>query len=510
MSSPDADKIKEEEFLPPRQRLLVAIAIGPAGCLQGMDTFATAVAMPRMMGSLSATIMEISWVLTAYLVASAMFTPLYAWLSRKMGIKRMFQIVIVGFLACSLLVSQSDSVAELVAYRFLQGAFGAGINPLSIQVVLAAFPTSHHGPAFGWLKTGRNSAVVLGPLIGGILTEWFDWRVVYLMNVPFGILAFVLIQNLLPPDKKITPKRFDFFGFFALSIAIAFIQLMLNRGAKMDWFDSQTIVMYTLIGLAAFYVFLIHATTSLHPYLNLRVFKNREFTIAVLFGFFANFLLYGYAGLLPPILQNQLGYPVVEAGVILMNRGIGSILASLAAGAMMIRFHPRVPIAICMIILALSTGTLATLTPNTDTIPLSIAIFLQGFGLGGMGTAIMTAAFQTLPASLRADGASIMTATRRIASSVGISVLVAILVRRTQTARSTLSENVSEHNELFRHFPLPEKWTMDTVEGMLTLEKVIDKQSEFMGYLYDFQLMTIITICFMPMLFFMRSKPSTA
>jgi MFS transporter, DHA2 family, multidrug resistance protein len=488
---------------------LVAIAIGPAGCLQGMDTFATAVAMPRMMGSLSATIMEISWVLTAYLVASAMFTPLYAWLSRKVGIKRMFLIVIVGFIACSIMVSQADSIFELVVFRFVQGSFGAGINPLSIQVVLAAFPTSHHGPAFGWLKTGRNSAIVLGPLIGGILTEVFDWRVVYLMNVPFGILAFVLIQRLMPSDRPQDPKRFDFFGFFALSIAIAFIQLMLNRGAKMDWFDSQAIITYTLIGLAAFYVFLIHSATALHPYLNLRVFKNRDFTIAVIFGFFANFLLYGYAGLLPPILQQQLGYPVIEAGMILTNRGVGSILASLMAGALMLRFHPRLIIAISMLFVALSTGLLSTLTPTTDTLPLSIAIFLQGFGLGAMSTAIMTAAFQTLPASLRADGASIMTATRRIASSVGISVLVATLVRSTQTARSALSENVSEHNEIFRHFPLPDKWTMDTVQGVVAFERVINKQAEFMAYLYDFELMTIITICAMPLLLLMRTAKKT-
>lgn len=506
MSATSRDVSHEEHFLPPRQRLLVAIAIGPAGCLQGMDTFATAVAMPRMMGALSATIMEISWVLTAYLVASAMFTPLYAWLSRVIGIKRMFLIVITGFIACSILVSQASTVFELVAYRFIQGAFGAGINPLSIQVVLAAFPTSHHGPAFGWLKTGRNSAVVLGPLIGGILTELFDWRVVYLMNVPFGILAFILIQNLLPPDKQAARKRFDFFGFLALSVAIAFIQLVLNRGAKMDWFASSSIVTYSLIGLAALYVFLVHAITALHPYLNLRVFKNREFTIAVLFGFFSNFLLYGYAGLLPPILQNQLGYPVIEAGVILMARGVGSIFASLAAGTVMMKYHPKVPIAVGMVITAVSTGTLSTLTPTTDTLPLYIAIFLQGFGIGGMATAIMTAAFMTLPASLRADGASIMTAVRRLASSVGISVLVAILVRKTQSARSHLSENVSEHNELFRHFPLPEKWTMDTVEGMVALEKVIDKQAEFIAYLYDFHLMTVITICFMPMLLLMRSK----
>jgi DHA2 family multidrug resistance protein len=500
----------EDATLPPRQRLLVALAILPAGAMQGMDTFATGVAMPRMMGSLSATITEISWVLTAYLVASAMFVPLYAWLSRKVGCKRLFNIVVLGFIAASVMVSQSSNVTQLVVFRFVQGMFGAGLNPLSIQVVLRTFPTSHHGPAFGWLSTGRHSAVVGGPIVGGLLTELFDWRVVYLMNVPLGLLAFFLITVILPKDTPEEPKRFDFFGFLALSTAIAFIQLVLNRGEKLDWFDSQTIVGYTLIGAAAFYVFMLHATTTRNPYLNPRVFRNREFCIGVTFTFFTHFMIYGYAGLLPPILQNQLGMPVIEAGFVLMNRGLGTMFASLAAGALLLRFSARPIIGVGMAVVAISTGTLSTLTPTTSTLPIAFAILMQGIGLGMMSTAVMTAAFSTIEQSVRPDAASILITVRRVASSVGVSVMIATLVNHTQSARAALTENVSHYNERLHHFAMPEKWDLDSIEGMMSLDKVIERQAEFIAYLYDFQLMTVITLCSMPLLIFIRVKKKTA
>jgi DHA2 family multidrug resistance protein len=485
---------------------MVALAILPAGAMQGMDTFATGVAMPRMMGSLSATITEISWVLTAYLVASAMFTPLYSWLSQKFGCKRLFTVVVMGFVLASILVSQSTSIPQLVTFRFIQGIFGAGLNPLSIQVVLRTFPTSHHGPAFGWLSTGRHSAVVCGPIVGGLLTELFDWRVVYLMNVPLGLLALVLIPMILPKDVPQEPKRFDFFGFLALSIAIAFFQLMFNRGEKLDWFDSNTIILYTMVGTAALYVFFVHATTTLHPYLNPRVLSNREFCIGLVFSFFTHFMVYGYAGLLPPILQNQLGIPVIEAGFILMNRGLGTMAASLLAGALLLRFQARPIIFLGMLVVAISTATLSSLTPSTSTLPIAIAILLQGFGLGFMSTATMTAAFSTIDPSLRPDAASIMITTRRVASSVGVSVMIATPVNSTQSARSVLSENVSFYNERFHHFELPDKWNLDSIEGMMSLNKLIDSQAEFIGYLFDFQLMTMITVCTMPLLLFMRTK----
>lgn len=496
----------EEFSLSPRRRFLVALAIMPAGAMQATDTFATSIAMPTMMGSLSATLTEISWVITAYLVASAMFTPLYAWMSRRVGRKRLFIAVIVGFLLASLLVAQSDTLLQLVVFRFVQGFFGAGLNPLTFQMVLATFPKSHHGPAFGWLQTGRMSAVIVGPVIGGLLTEFVDWRAVYLMNIPLGLAALFMILRVVPRDEPEQPKQFDFFGFFTLSIAIASMQLMLDQGQKRDWFESEVIVIFAMVAAAAFYVFAIHCTTSLRPYLNPLVFRNREFVIGLVIDFFISFIFFGFMALLPQILQRQMGFPVLEAGFVLMYRGVGTMIASLMSGFLLLRFKPRPLIAIGILAISGSNWVLASLTPDTDTSPIIIAILMQGFGIGFMSTPTEAASFNTLPPSLRPDAASVMTAIRRIAAGVGVSILIAQLVNTSQTARAALMENVSHFSEVFRDFPMPESWNPDNLQGMLSLERVVTRQAEFMAYLYDFELMAFITLFALPLLLLMRTR----
>ena len=495
-----------EALLSPRRRFLVALAIMPAGAMQATDTFATSIAMPTMMGSLSATITEISWVITAYLVASAMFTPLYAWMSRKVGRKRLFIFVIGGFLVASLLVAQSQTLYQLVVFRFVQGFFGAGLNPLTFQMVLATFPKSHHGPAFGWLQTGRMSAVIVGPVVGGILTEYVDWRAVYLMNIPLGVLALVMILRVVPKDEPEQPKQFDFFGFFMLSIAIASMQLMLDQGQKRDWFESETIVIFAMVAAATFYIFAIHCTTSLRPYLNPLVFRNREFVIGLVIDFFISFIFFGFMALLPQILQRQMGFPVLETGFVLMYRGVGTMVASLMSGFLMLRFQARPLIAIGIVAITASNWVLASITPDTDTTPIIIAILMQGFGIGFMSTPTEAAAFNTLPASLRPDAASVMTAIRRIAAGIGVSILIAQLVANTQTARSAMMENISHYSEEFRDFPMPESWNPENLQGILSLERVVNKQAEFMAYLYDFELMAFLTLFALPLLLFMRTR----
>ena len=496
----------EEVFLSPRQRFLVAMAIMPAGAMQATDTFATSIAMPTMMGSLSATITEISWVITAYLVASAMFTPLYAWMSRRIGRKRLFIAVIAGFLCSSLLVAQSHSLLQLVVFRFVQGFFGAGLNPLTFQMVLATFPRSHHGPAFGWLQTGRMSAVIIGPVFGGFLTEFVDWRAVYLMNIPLGLLALFMILRVVPKDEPEQPKQFDFFGFVILSVAIASMQLVLDQGQKRDWFDSEWIIIFTMISVSAFYVFAIHCTTSLRPYLNPLVFRNREFVIGLVIDFFISFIFFGFMALLPQILQRQLGFPVMQAGFVLMYRGVGTMVASLMSGFMLMRFKPRPLIAVGILAIGASNWLLASLTPDTDTFPIIIAILMQGFGIGFMSTPTETASFNTLPPSLRPDAASVMTAFRRMAAGIGVLILIAQLVGGAQTARSALMENVSHFSEVFRDFPMPESWNPDSLQGMLSLERMVGRQAEFMAYLHDFELMTFITLSALPLLLLMRTR----
>ena len=496
----------EEEVLPPRQRLLVALAIMPAGAMQGTDTFAVSIALPTMMGAMSATITEISWVLTSYLVAGAIFTPLYAWMSRKVGRRRMFIFVVIGFMACALMVSQSDSLYELIFFRFCQGFFGAGLNPLTYQVVLATFPKTHQGPAFGWLQTGRMSAVVIGPLIGGGLTELFGWRAVFLINFPLGFFALFMLLKVVPKDEKLDPKPFDFFGFFILSIAIASLQLMLDQGETQDWFTSTQIVVLAMLAASAFYIFLIHALTARQPYLNLRVLKSREFCLGLMIDFFVNTIFFGYMALLPPVMQRILEFPVLEIGLIMVNRGLGTMMGSLMAGYLLMRLGPRPMILSGVGIICISTYILTNLTPNTDGFPIILAVFLQGWGLGLMNTPVETAAFKSIPTSLRPDATSMFTTNRRISAGIGIAFIITQLVASTQDARSQLTQNASYYNERLKHLNLPESWSIESLEGIAGFERIIDRQAEFLGYLHDFQIMTIFTLFSIPLILMLRTK----
>lgn len=497
--------VASEPPLSPGQRIVVAIGILPAGMMTGMDTFAVSVALPHMQGVLSATLTEVSWILTSYLVASAIFTPLYGWMSRRVSRRNLFLFIIIGFACCAILIAQSDSLTEIVIFRFIQGFFGAGFNPLLMQTVLATFPREHQGTAFGWLTTGRMSGIIVGPVLGGLLTEFFSWRLVFLANVPLAILALVLIVRFVPAGHAQSAKRFDFFGFVFLSIGIGALQLMLDQGQRQDWFDSNFIIVLGGMALVAFYVFGVHVMTSRNAYLNPNVFRNREFVIGLFFGFLLNFMVFGYAGLIPPILQNHMGYPVLTTGFVMMPRGIGTMISSLLAGALLLRFPPKPIVGAGVLMIAASTWMLAQFTPDVDVMAVMTATFIQGAGFGFLSVAIMTLAFQSMEPSMRPDGTSVLSLFRRLGSSVGVSILVAQLARSTQESRSTLSENISVYNERFRDYQLPDSWNVDQLQGVYSLNRMIDKQAEFIAYLHDFRLMTILMLALLPLLLLMRN-----
>jgi MFS transporter, DHA2 family, multidrug resistance protein len=497
----------EDETLSPRERIAVVIGILPAGMITGMDTFAVGVALPRMQGILSVTLVEISWILTAYLVASTVFTPMYGWLARRIGRRKLFVTIIIGFCVCATLIAQSDSLEEIIFFRFCQGFFGAGFNPLLMQVVLATFPSSQQGVAFGWLTTGRMSGIIIGPLLGGIMTEYFSWRFVFLTNIPLGLLAAYLILRYVPKGHPESTKNFDLFGFIVLGIAILSLQFVLDQGQTLDWFNSIEIILFTGLTTAAIYVFCGHIFLSRNPFLNPRVFANREFVIGLVFGFLLNFMVFGYAGLIPPILQNHMGYPVIATGLLMVPRGLGTMFGSLMSGAMLLRFSAK-PIAVIGIVcIAGSTWWLSFFTPNVNAVTISLVLFMQGAGFGFLSVSLTTVAFQSMSPSLRADGTSVLSLFRRLGSSIGVSVLVTQLARSSQEARQILAENYSQHNELFQHLPLPDKWNLDNIRGVLSMEKVIDKQAEFIAYLHDFRLMTLLMVLLLPLVLMLRIRP---
>jgi DHA2 family multidrug resistance protein len=489
------------------RRRLIACAMTTAAAIQGMDTFATAVALPEIRGNMSATLDEAAWVLTSFLVASAIFTPLFAWLSKRFGQRRLLILITTAFLVCTLLVAQANTLGELVFYRFMQGVTAAGMGPLSHQVMLGVYPRSQYGTAISWLTAGRMSGVMIGPLIGGILTEYLSWRWIYLSNIPLCILGLYLIIRFVPEAKAKDPPKFDFFGFIALSVAIGALQLFLDRGERLEWFDSAEIVIWAGLFIAALYLFVVHVTTQRNTYVNPQIFLQRDFLIGFFFIIILSIMIMGFAGLLPSVLQNHMDYPVSTAGILIMPRGIGTLIATMIAGPLMMRIHPRPIIIVGILCMAVSTWQMSEFTREVDAWTIGLIVTLQGAGFGFFSVAVTSMAFQTLTPLLRPDGTSMLSLARRIGSSVGVSILVSQLVRSTQENRSALMEHISPYNELLRGAPIREHWDINTLRGLGSLQREIEQQAEFMAYLHDFRLMTVLILLLLPLVFLMRGQP---
>ncbi|MBL22778.1 MAG: hypothetical protein CMM48_02650 [Rhodospirillaceae bacterium] len=490
--------------LPRRQVRAIAAAIVPCGALQSFDTFAVAIALPTMMGAFSATITEISWVLTSYLIAAAVFTPLFGWATRRIGRRRLLLGVLIGFSFCTALVATADTLHEVIALRFLQGVFSAGLNPLSQQVIMAAVPKEEHSRAFSWMTTGRMTGVTLGPIIGGLMTEHFGWSYVFWFNFPIVVIALTMAWRYVPDGGKVDGVRFDMFGFACLSVAILFFQLMLDQGERLEWFSSPAILLFAALAGGAFYLFAVHLFTADNTYIDPRVFSNRDFVIGLLFIAITTFLIYGIAGILPAMLQEHMGYPPLDAAYALSTRGIGSIVSALATGWILLHMPIRPMLGAGIFLTGVSTWMLSDITQDVDLLYVMAASFVQGAGLGMFNVSVTTAAFSTMEDHMRPYGTTVISLVRRMGSAIGISILVSVLVHKTQSVRATLTEAL--HSGRLEKLDLPESWNITERTGVMRLNEIVDAQAEFVAFLYDFQLMTILVALCLPLVLLL--KPS--
>lgn len=499
MTSTTSDTAKRVPF---RGLILFGVTLGSG--LQGMDTLLAAVALPNMQGALSVSQDEVSWVLTAYLIAVAIASPPIGWLGRRLGRKRFFLSVIIGFLIFSMLAGSADSLAEIVTYRFLQGTFGAALVPLSHHILLETYPREEHGFAMGWWSVGVMIGAIIGPTLGGALTEFLSWRWVFYVNVPVGVVAFTILALFLPESERDVEKPFDWSGFLILTVALASMQLMLDRGNRLDWFDSTEIVIEAAIFVGFLYLFIVHILTARQPFLDPRIFLNRNLSIALLLTTLHGVILVGLTGLLPPFLQNLMGIPVLTVGLILAPRGVTTAITATLSGRLLAKFDPRPVILVGMSLLALSMWMLARFTPETSVLYFVIVVAIQGTGFGMFFVPVNTIAFGTLPAHYRGDATAFMSLLRKIGSSVGVSILVGQFIRQAQTNHAVLSQNVTHFSETLRHQPLPDPWSLSNVPGLAALDKEIIRQSEFMAYLHDFEWLALFIVILMPLVLFMQ------
>ena len=496
----------------PLNRGMITTSIMLATIMQVVDMTIVNVALPHMQGSMSATQDQVSWVLTSYIVAAAIMTPLTGILAAKLGRRRLFIASVVGFTLTSMLCGAATSLEQMVLYRVLQGAFGAPLVPLSQAVLLDTYPREKHGSAMALWGMGVMVGPILGPTLGGYLTEYYTWRWAFYINLPVGILALLGVLAFLPETQREHGRGFDFFGFALLSIAIGALQLMLDRGNSQDWFAAREIVFEAVVAALALYLFIAHMFTATRPYIEPGLFKDRNFCAGLLLMLVVGVMLLATLALLPPFLQNLLGFPVLTAGYLLAPRGIGTMVAMLVVGRLIGKLDTRWLLLTGLALMAVSLWEMTQFTLDVGVWPIVRSGVVQGVGLGFIFVPLSTAAFATLAPQYRNEAASMFSLVRNIGSSIGISLVVTVLGAQAQIMHAELGLALTPFREALRAPWLPPLWDWTTSAGAAALNAEVSRQALMIAYLNDFRFMMFLALLCAPLLLLLRAapKPTTA
>lgn len=483
----------------------ITFSVMAATVMQALDMTIANVALPNMQGSLLTTQDQIAWVLTSYIVTSAIMMPPTGFLAGRFGRKRLFVIAVTGFTVASMLCGIADSLEEMVFYRILQGAFGAFLVPLSQAVLLDAYPREQHAQAMAIWGVGVMLGPILGPTLGGYLTEYYDWRWVFYINLPVGIMALFGILTFVQETEKDRERQFDWFGFALIGIAVGGLQLMLDRGELKDWFTSTEIIIEATLAAVALYMYVVHsATASSKPFIDPHIFADRNFLTGLLLIFiFGGVLLTGLA-LLPPFLQNLMDYPVVTVGVVLAPRGIGAMMAMFMVSRLSRRVDMRLFLLIALVTIAWTMWLMTGFTVEVSTWTLVWTGFVQGIGLGFFYTPLNVASFWTLPVRHRTEAAGMFNLMRNLGASIAISVLIGLVTRFTQVNHAELVGHVNPYAPAVTNGGVPGAWSLTDPAGLAAFNAEVTRQAAAIAYVNDFLLMTLVTIAAIPLIFLFR------
>ena len=491
---------------PVRNKALVTVSVMLATIMQALDTTIANVALPKVQGTLSATQDEMGWVLTSYIVAAAITIPLTGWLASEFGRRKVFLNSIILFTVASVLCGLATTLPQIVLFRLLQGVGGAALVPLSQAVLFDINPPKEFGRAMSIWGIGVTLGPILGPALGGWLTDNFSWRWVFFINLPVGMLAYFGLLAAMPESRNAKSSPFDFFGFTTLSLGVGCLQMLLDRGQTKDWFSSPEIVIEAIIGGIGFYLFVIHMFSSTRPYLNPVLFKDRNFVASSIFITVIGVVLFATLALLPPMLQNQMQYPVVLTGLVTMPRGLGTLVGMIVVGRLVKRFDARVIMAVGLVLTAISLWQMTRFSLSMHYEPVIVSGVIQGFGVALVYIPLSMVAFTTLPGALRNEGTSFFNLLRNLGSSVGISVVTFLLTQNTQKVHAALVNNITPFN--MSGNPAAAGFDTHSTASLLALNGMITNQSAMIGYLDDFKLMMVLTIVTIPFLLLIRNvKP---
>ncbi len=490
-------------------RALIVVCAMIATLMQALDSTIANVALPYMQGSLSATLDQITWVLTSYIVAAAIFTAPVGWLAARFGRKNLFILCLVGFTAASMLCGIAQTLPQMVVFRLLQGVFGAALVPLSQAVMLDIYPPHQRGSAMAIWGVGVMVGPILGPTLGGFLTEEYNWRWVFFVNLPFGILAVAGLAAFMPKAPVNPGLKFDWTGFAVLALGIGALQMMLDRGQDQDWFSSNEIIAETVLGGLGLYLFVVHMLTAEKPFISKRIFRDANFTASLVMMFAVGVVLLATSALLAPWLQNLGNYPVATAGLVMAPRGIGTMVAMVIGGRLSGKIDPRWIIGFGLLLLVWSLYEGSYWTPGVSAGQLIATLIVQGAALGFVFIPLQVVAFATLPGADRTDGASLLSLVRNVGSAIGVSVTSSMLAHNIQVVHAELGAAVTPFNRALQMGGVAGQMVNPATRGgARMLDGMINNQAQIIAYIDDYRLMMWVTLPAILLLFIMR-KPGT-
>ena len=494
---------------------IVAIAVMFATFMEVLDTTVVNVSLPHIAGNLSATIDESTWVLTSYLVANAIVLPLTGWLASHFGRKRLLMTSVAGFTISSLLCGIAPTLPFLVAFRLLQGATGGAMQPLSQAVLLEAFPPHERGKAMGFWGLGIVVAPIIGPVVGGWLTDTYSWRWVFYINLPVGIASLVMTKLYVfdPSYLRKETQRIDYWGIGLLALWIGTLQLALDLGQERDWFSSLFISALVVMSVGGLIAFLVRELTAREPVVDLRVFKIRSYSTGVFLMTTLGFVLYGSLVLLPIMLQTLLGYPSLQAGIAMAPRGLGSLIGMPLVGLLIGRFDPRKMVGIGLIVGAGTLFWLGELNLNAGYWDIFWPQFFQGLGLSALFVPLTTISMDPIPRERMGNATSLFNLMRNLGGSIGIATTGTLLARKQQEYINIMGSHVTSYS------PSAQSWLESMRQGFIASGSdpvtatqrayaavfgVVQRQASMVSFVHLFRMLGIIFLLLLPLVLLMR------
>jgi len=486
-------------------RAIITVCAMIATLMQALDSTIANVALPYMQGSLSASSDEITWVLTSYITAAAIMTAPVGWLSQRFGRKNLALLCLFGFTITSMMCGAAQSLEQMVLFRLLQGMFGAALVPLSQAFMLDIYPPEQRGAAMAIWGMGVMVGPILGPTLGGYLTDYYSWRWVFYVNLPFGIAAIVGLMLFLPKVPVNAALKFDWTGFAVLALGIGALQIMLDRGQDQDWLSSGEIITEAVLAGLGFYLFLVHLFLAKRPFIPRRIFRDVNFSAALVMMFLVGSVLLATTALLAPYLQTLSNYPVATAGLVMAPRGIGTMFAMMIAGRLSNRVDARLLMGLGIGLLVWSLYAMTGWTPDVSERQLIITIMMQGAGIGFVFTPLNVLGFATLDPALRGDGTALFSLLRNVGSSIGISVCSAMLAHNQQVLHAELGAFITPFERALQgggaagHLLDPR-----TAHGAQMLDGIINQQAQIIAYVDDYKMMMVVALSTLLLLLVMR------